>query len=48
MEWINYVLIAYIVNLTIVLVNLAIYFRNVSLDKKAERAPAKKLAKSIA
>ena len=45
---INYVLIAYIFNLTIVLANLAIYFRNVSLDKKAGREPAKKLAKKIA
>ena len=31
---INYVLIAYIVNLTIVSLNIVIYFRNVSLDKK--------------
>ena len=31
---INYVLIAYIVNLAIVSLNIAIYFRNVSLDKK--------------
>ena len=30
---INYVLIAYIVNLAIVSLNIAIYFRNVSLDK---------------
>lgn len=45
---INYVLIAYIVNLTIVLVNLVIYFRNVSLDKKAGREPAGKLAKKLA
>ena len=31
---INYVLIAYIVNLAIVSFNIVIYFRNVSLDKK--------------
>lgn len=31
---INYVLIAYIVNLAIVSINIVIYFRNVSLDKK--------------
>lgn len=31
---INYVLIAYIVNLAIVSLNIAIYFRNFSLDKK--------------
>lgn len=31
---INYVLVAYIFNLAIVLVNLGIYFRNVALDKK--------------
>ena len=31
---INYVLIAYMVNLAIVSLNIAIYFRNVSLDKK--------------
>ena len=31
---INYVLIAYILNLAIVSLNLIIYFRNVSLDKK--------------
>lgn len=31
---INYVLIAYIVNLAIVSLNIAIYFRNVLLDKK--------------
>ena len=33
-EQINYVLIAYIVNLAIVSLNIVIYFRNVSLDKK--------------
>ena len=31
---INYVLIAYILNLAIVSLNVIIYFRNVSLDKK--------------
>ena len=31
---INYVLIAYIINLAIVSLNIAIYFRNASLDKK--------------
>ena len=31
---INYVLIAYILNLVIVSLNVIIYFRNVSLDKK--------------
>ena len=33
-DQINYVLIAYIVNLSIVSLNIVIYFRNVSLDKK--------------
>ena len=33
-DQINYVLIAYIVNLAIVSLNTVIYFRNVSLDKK--------------
>ena len=31
---INYVLIAYILNLAIVSLNVIVYFRNVSLDKK--------------
>ena len=31
---INYVLIAYLLNLAIVSLNLAVYFRNVALDKK--------------
>jgi len=31
---INYVLIAYMVNLAIVSLNIVVYFRNVSLDKK--------------
>ena len=31
---INYVLIAYIINLAIVSLNVIVYFRNVSLDKK--------------
>ena len=30
----NYVLVAYILNLAIVLLNLVIYFRNLTLDKK--------------
>ena len=30
----NYVLAAYVLNLAIVLLNLAIYFRNSTLDKK--------------
>lgn len=30
----NYVLAAYVLNLAIVLLNLVIYFRNTSLDKK--------------
>ena len=34
---INYVLIAYIVNLAIVSLNVAVYFRNVSLDQKRLR-----------
>ena len=36
-DQINYVLIAYIVNLAIVSLNIVIYFRNVSLDKKLLR-----------
>lgn len=31
---ISYVLIAYILNLAIVLLNLLVYFRNISLDRK--------------
>ena len=31
---INYVLIAYILNLAIVSLNVVVYFRNISLDKK--------------
>lgn len=31
----NYVLIAYLLNLAIVSLNLVVYFRNVALDKKA-------------
>lgn len=30
----NYVLVAYLLNLAIVLLNLAVYFRNKALDKK--------------
>ena len=33
---INYVLIAYILNLLIVSLNIAVYFRNAALDKKRE------------
>ena len=34
---INYVLVAYILNLAIVSLNLAVYFRNLSLDKKTAK-----------
>lgn len=34
---INYVLVAYLLNLTIVSLNLVVYFRNVALDKKNEQ-----------
>ena len=34
---INYVLAAYILNLTMVSLNAAVYFRNASLDKKPSR-----------
>lgn len=34
---INYVLIAYIVNLAIVSLNILIYFRNYSIDKKSQQ-----------
>lgn len=34
---INYVLIAYLLNLAIVSFNVVVYFRNVSLDRKNER-----------
>lgn len=33
---INYVLIAYVLNLLIVSLNIAVYFRNAALDKKRE------------
>lgn len=33
---INYVLAAYIINLTIVSLNVVVYFRNTALDKKRE------------
>ena len=33
-DQINYVLIVYLLNLAIVSVNVAVYFRNVSLDRK--------------
>ena len=32
---VNYVLIAYLINLAIVSMNVVVYFRNVSLDKKS-------------
>lgn len=41
---INYVLIAYILNLAIVSLNLVVYFRNVALDKKRAQEDAKKAA----
>ena len=34
---INYVLVAYLLNLAIVSLNLVVYFRNVALDKKANK-----------
>jgi len=33
----NYVLVVYILNLVMVSLNLAVYFRNVALDKKREQ-----------
>ena len=33
----NYVLIAYVVNLVIVLVNVVVYFRNVALDRRQDK-----------
>ena len=33
----NYVLIAYLLNLAIVSLNLVVYFKNVALDKKANK-----------
>ena len=33
----NYVLIAYLLNLAIVSLNLVVYFRNVALDKKTNK-----------
>ena len=35
---INYVLIAYVLNLVMVSLNLVVYFRNVALDKKRAQA----------
>lgn len=35
---VNYVLIAYILNLVMVSLNLVVYFRNVQLDKKRAQA----------
>ena len=37
---INYVLVVYLLNLVIVLINLGVYFRNVTLDKQAKFAKA--------
>ncbi len=37
---INYVLVAYFINLAIVSLNVLVYFRNVSLDKKANMKEA--------
>ena len=34
---INYVLVAYLLNLAIVSLNLVVYFRNVALDKKVNK-----------
>ncbi len=34
---INYVFVAYLLNLAIVSLNLVVYFRNVALDKKANK-----------
>ena len=34
---INYVLVAYLLNLAIVSLNLIVYFRNIALDKKANK-----------
>ena len=35
---INYVLVAYLLNLAIVSLNLVVYFRNVAIDKKTSKA----------
>lgn len=35
---INYVLVAYLLNLAIVSLNLVVYFRNLALDKKSNNA----------
>lgn len=32
----NYVFVVYLINLAIVSLNIAVYFRNIALDKKAE------------
>ena len=34
---INYVLVAYLINLAIVSLNLIVYFRNLALDRKANK-----------
>ena len=41
---INYVLIAYILNLVMVSLNLVVYFRNVALDKKRAQEEARQTA----
>lgn len=41
---INYVLVVYLLNLAIVSLNVAVYFRNVALDKSAKRMEAVKNA----
>ena len=38
---INYVLIVYFINLAIVLLNLVVYIRNVSLDSRAQLAASR-------
>lgn len=35
---INYVLVAYLLNLAIVSLNLVVYFRNIAFDKKVNKA----------
>lgn len=37
-QQINYVLIVYLLNFVIVMLNLVVYFRNVARDRKAEAA----------
>lgn len=42
----NFVLAVYIINLCIVMTNVAVYIRNVALDKKSERTMQLKPAKA--